>query len=86
MFQSKEMGRYLFTSCIEPLFSKTGTTLAVLRVDGKIPVWIERLKIFAKISEISIKTVLRIVFGILQGPKDLGPKQFMIFVTSFLWI
>ena len=57
---------------------KTGTTLAVLRAEGKIPVWIERLKIFAKISEISIKTVLRIVFGILKGPVDLGPKEFMV--------
>ena len=58
-------------------FLKTGTTLAVLRAEGKVPVWIERLKIFAKISEISTKTVLRIVFGILQGPVDLGPCNFI---------
>ena len=52
-------------------FLKTGITLAVFKLDGKIPVVNERLMIFERGPEISFLTEDRMWGGMLKGPEDL---------------
>ena len=57
-------------SNLEP-FLKTGTTLAVLSIDGKEPEEKERLNKSASCKEISCFRRIKILFGILKGPQAL---------------
>ena len=55
-------------SNLEP-FLKTGTTLAVLSIDGKEPQEKERLNKSASYIEISCFRRIKILIGILKGPQ-----------------
>ena len=55
---------------LEP-FLKTGTTSAVLRIDGKEQEEKERLNKSASSLEISCFKRIKILFGILKGPQVL---------------
>ena len=53
------------------LFLKTGTTLAVLTIDGKEPEEKQRLNKSASCIETSCFRRIKILFGILKGPQTL---------------
>ena len=76
-------------SNLEP-FLKTGTTLAVLSIDGKEPEEKERLNKSASCIEISCFRRIKILFQILKGPQALMVlKEDMMLAISSLsvgWI
>ena len=76
-------------SNLEP-FLKTGTTLAVLSIDGKEPEEKERLSKSATCIEISCFRRIKILFGILKGPQaSLILREDMILAISSMsvgWI
>ena len=61
----------------------TGTTLAVLSIDGKMPEEKETLNKSASCIEISCFRKIKILFGILKGPQTLLIlKEDMLAISS----
>ena len=66
-------------------FLWTGTTLAILRADGKTPEVNDILKISASWQEISFLSNFNILVGMLLGPTDLvESSEDMMSATSCL--
>ena len=67
IFDKTDIGLWLPTSNFDP-FLWIGITMASLRQSGRVPVYIERLKIFLNGIEMSFLSKFEILTGILLGP------------------